>query len=151
MFSKKPAQPRNPAPWSAPRKPAMSGSFSVLGPDTAITGNIAASADLHVDGKVDGDITCTALVQGESSEITGAIQAESARLAGRLKGSITVRELVILKSARIDGDVSYEALTIEQGAQVDGRLAPRGAVRIQDGAKPDTELHLTLASSATPG
>ena len=64
------------------------------------------------------------LVQGESSSISGAVIAESARLSGKVNGSITARELVILKSAQIEGDVHYDALTIEQGAQVDGRFAP---------------------------
>ncbi|HEX8058000.1 MAG TPA: polymer-forming cytoskeletal protein [Novosphingobium sp.] len=116
--------------------------FSVLGADTAIRGDIAASADLHIDGKVEGDITCAALVQGESSEIVGAVTAETARLAGKVRGTITARELVILKSARIEGDVHYDALTIEQGALVDGRLQPRGAKAVAEG-----ETHLTLASS----
>ena len=44
-----------------------------------------------------------------------------------MRGSISARELVILRSARIEGDVTYEALTIEQGAQVDGKFAPRGS------------------------
>jgi len=100
--------------------------FSVLGADTAIKGNVTASADLHLDGKVDGDVTCSSLVQGETGEIVGAVKAENARLAGVVRGSISARELVILKSARIHGDVHYDALTIEQGAQVDGRFAPRG-------------------------
>lgn len=98
--------------------------FSVIGADIRIDGNITASADLHVDGTIDGDIKCTSLVQGESSEVTGAITADSARLAGHVNGSITAKELVILKSARIEGDVHYDALTIEQGAQVEGRFAP---------------------------
>lgn len=100
--------------------------FSVLGADTTIKGDIVASADLHIDGKVEGDISCASLVQGETSTIMGHVRAESARLSGTVHGSITVRELVILKSARIEGDVHYDALTIEQGAQVDGRLSPRG-------------------------
>ena len=98
--------------------------FSVLGADVAIKGNVEASADLHVDGVVEGDIACTSLVQGEASRIEGAIVADGARLSGTVKGTITVRELVILKSARIDGDVHYETLTIEQGANVNGRFAP---------------------------
>ncbi|MBV7265632.1 bactofilin family protein [Erythrobacter ani] len=98
--------------------------FSVIGSDIKIEGNISASADLHVDGSIEGDIKCTSLVQGESSEVSGGITAESARLAGHVSGSITAKELVILKSARIEGDVHYDALTIEQGAQVDGRFAP---------------------------
>ncbi|MFA6218831.1 MAG: polymer-forming cytoskeletal protein [Erythrobacter sp.] len=101
--------------------------FSVLGSDLAIRGDIQASADLHIDGSVEGDIACASLVQGETSTITGAVKAESARLAGTVHGSITARELVILKTAKITGDVFYDALTIEQGAQVEGRFAHRDA------------------------
>lgn len=105
---------------------AASGStFSVIGADVTIRGDVAASSELHVDGSVEGDIECASLVQGESSTITGAVVAESARLAGRVVGSITARDLVVLRSARIEGDVHYDALTIEQGAQVDGRFAHR--------------------------
>ena len=98
--------------------------FSVIGADVVIKGDIAASADLHIDGTIEGDIKCASLVQGEKSSISGAVIAESARLAGKVNGSITARELVILKTAQIEGDVHYDALTIEQGAQVDGRFAP---------------------------
>ncbi|MEP5937648.1 MAG: polymer-forming cytoskeletal protein [Erythrobacter sp.] len=97
--------------------------FSVIGSDVSIKGDVTASADLHVDGKIEGDITCSSLVQGETSNITGGVEAETARLAGTVSGSINVRELVILRSAKIQGDVHYDALTIEQGAQVEGRFA----------------------------
>jgi len=120
---------------------------SVLGADIAIKGDISASAALHIDGKIEGDITCSSLIQGESSEIVGGISAETARLAGKVQGSINTRELVILKTARIQGDVHYDALTIEQGAQVDGRLSPRGATLSPDTPE-NVEGHLTLASSS---
>jgi len=99
--------------------------FSVFGADIRIKGDVHASADLHIDGKVEGDVSCTSLVQGESGEIVGAVKAESARLSGSVRGTITVRDLVVLRTARIQGDVHYDSLTIEQGAQVDGRFAPR--------------------------
>jgi len=98
--------------------------FSVIGSDVSITGDISASVDLHIDGKVDGDIKCASLVQGEASVINGGVTADSARMSGKVVGSITAKELVILKTAKIEGDVHYDALTIEQGAQVDGRFAP---------------------------
>lgn len=100
-----------------------SSTFSVIGSDVMITGNVKASAELHVDGTVEGDIDCASLVQGEASSISGAITAQTTRLAGTVKGSITARELTILKTARIEGDVHYDALTIEQGAHVDGRFS----------------------------
>lgn len=119
MFSKKPAGTRQ------QDKPVASGksTFSVIGADVTIRGDVIASTELHVDGSIEGDIQCASLVQGESSVITGAVTAENARLAGRVVGSITARDLVVLRSARIEGDVHYDALTIEQGAQVDGRFA----------------------------
>lgn len=100
--------------------------FSVIGPDVTIRGDIEASVDLHVDGRVIGDIACASLVQGDGSRIEGEVKAETARFSGEVDGSIEVKNLVVLKSAKITGDVSYETLTIEQGAQVDGRFAPLG-------------------------
>lgn len=122
MFSK------NQAPQRQASANSMGGStFSVFGPDTRIKGDVSASADLHIDGRIEGDVTCTSLVQGEASEITGAVKAETARLSGMVRGTINVRDLVVLRTARIHGDVHYDSLTIEQGAQVDGRFAPRSA------------------------
>lgn len=129
MFSKKSAETAQPAiPQAAPAKSrgkSMGNStFSVFGSDVTIKGDVSASVDLHVDGNVEGDIKCASLVQGESSTIHGAVVADSARMSGKVIGSITAKELVILKSAVIEGDVHYDALTIEQGAQVDGRFSP---------------------------
>jgi cytoskeletal protein CcmA (bactofilin family) len=128
------------------------GTFSVIGTDVVIRGNVSATADLHVDGTVEGDIACASLVQGEASLVAGAIDAGTARLSGRVKGTITVRELVILRSARIEGDVHYETLTIEQGAQVEGRFAADAARAAAPAASPqvlelgnEDEQRLTLA------
>lgn len=120
--------PRTPSSMTKPigsHRPISGSSVSVLGGDTTISGNIKASTDLHVDGRVEGDIACSALVQGDGSEVIGAITAESARIAGHVEGSVTAREVVIMKTARIRGDIVYDTLTIEQGAQLDGRLTPR--------------------------
>lgn len=124
MFSKKPDRPeiktvaRNQSSGGA-------GTFSVIGQDVTIIGNIAATTELHVDGRIDGDIECASLVQGEASTINGAINAETARIAGTVQGSIVARDLVVLASARVDGDVRYDSITIEQGAQVEGKFAHR--------------------------
>lgn len=101
------------------------GAFSILGADIVIRGDIAAQSDLHIDGTIEGDIACAALVQGEASTIRGNIAAKSVRLSGTVHGNIEAAELVILKTARIEGDLRYDALTIEHGARIDGHLARR--------------------------
>lgn len=130
MFSKSRQTPVNGS--SVVSQPARApggqgGHFSVLAADVVIKGNITATVDLHLDGRVEGDVSCATLVQGQGSVIQGAVVAESARLSGAVEGSITVKELVVHASARISGDVSYEKLTIEPGGQVDGRLTHRNA------------------------
>jgi cytoskeletal protein CcmA (bactofilin family) len=112
-----------PAPQSSPQGSAgKRGMFSVIGPDMVITGNVAATADLHIDGRVDGDVHCGNLVQGNDSRINGGVKAESARLGGSIEGSVSVRQLTIERAARITGDVEYESIAIETGASIDGRL-----------------------------
>ena len=96
--------------------------FSVLGPDVTITGNINATADLHIDGRVEGDVNCGSLAQGGDSQIFGSVTAEVARLAGSIEGTVRVKTLTVERSARITGDVEYENITIENGGNIDGRL-----------------------------
>ena len=123
MFSKKPESTE----WQSGSSTMAGSTFSVLGPDIAINGDLSAKVDLHLDGRVNGDISCAALIQGEASEVKGSVVADSARVAGKIAGSITAGALVILKTARIEGDVTYGTLTIEEGAQVDGKFTPRAA------------------------
>ena len=128
MFSKKTETPAPPMARPAASRAVGNPTFSIFGSDTAIQGDIASASDLHIDGKVDGDIRCAGLVQGETSEIAGSIVAKSAKLAGAIDGTIEADELVILKTARIRGDIIYNTLSIEPGAQVEGRFsASRGS------------------------
>ena len=121
MFSKKPEQsPTNGRPRAGGPDRAT---FSVIAADVVFRGDIEATADLYVDGALEGDVACASLVQGEGGRIDGDITAASARLAGTVVGTINARELVILKTARIEGEVHYEAMTIERGAVVKGRCA----------------------------
>jgi cytoskeletal protein CcmA (bactofilin family) len=117
--------------------------FSVIGPDVVITGNISATADLHIDGRIDGDVTCSSVVQGTDSRITGSVRADVARLAGSIEGAVSVRQLTVERAARIAGDVEYETISIENGASIDGRLKHLSADsrgRVAHTTSPDISL-----------
>nr|WP_315384572.1 polymer-forming cytoskeletal protein [uncultured Sphingomonas sp.] len=101
---------------------ARRGQFSVLGADIVITGNLVATSDLHIDGRIEGDVRCGSLVQGAESQIFGRVEAEDARLAGSVEGSVRARQLTIERTARVTGDVEYETIMVEQGGHIDGRL-----------------------------
>jgi len=103
--------------------------FSVIASDVEIVGNLSARVDLHIDGKVQGDVTCGNLVQGEGSFIAGKVTADSAKLSGHVEGSIEANDLVIESSARIKGDVVYSNLTIAPGGQIEGKLSHKSAAK----------------------
>lgn len=98
------------------------GMFSVLGADVVITGNVTAAADLHIDGRVEGDVKCGNLAQGTDSQIYGSVTAETARIAGTIEGAVRIKQLTVERSARIVGDVEYQTITIEIGGHVEGRM-----------------------------
>ena len=125
MFSKSKPSPET-APTASQRNHNSvrnSGhTFSIIASDVEITGNLNARVDLHIDGKIQGDVVCGNLVQGEGSIIAGKVVAESAKLSGQVEGSIEATDLVIEASARIMGDVLYTNLTIAPGGQVEGKF-----------------------------
>jgi cytoskeletal protein CcmA (bactofilin family) len=129
MFSKsKPQQETGQLAASPQIRNSVRGSghtFSIIASDVEIVGNLSAKVDLHIDGKVQGDVSCGSLVQGEGSVINGKVVAESARLSGKVDGSIEATELIIEASARVTGDVVYQNLTIAPGGQVDGKFKHR--------------------------
>lgn len=114
--------------------------FSIIASDVEIVGNVNARVDLHIDGKVQGDVTCGSLVQGEGSLISGKVVAASARLSGQVEGSIEAVELVIEASARISGDVTYENLTIAPGGQVEGKFKHKSAGGVPNISRTTVEI-----------
>jgi cytoskeletal protein CcmA (bactofilin family) len=128
-------------------KPARSGppGLSFIGPEVLVSGDLATDAQLHVDGRIDGNVRCRQLVQGEAGIIAGNIQADEARLAGTIEGQVNVRTLFVAASARIMGDIAYETISIDAGAQLEGRLARRAAL-----GEDETPLIATPVSF-TPG
>ena len=106
--------------------------LSFIGPEVLVSGDLATDAQLHVDGRIDGNVRCSQLVQGEAGIIAGNIQAEEARIAGTVEGKVNVRTLFVEASARIMGDIAYETISIDAGAELEGRLARRAALAVDE-------------------
>lgn len=107
-----------------PARPAgKGGGLSFIGPDVVVSGNLAGTGQLHVDGRVDGDVRCETLIQGDGGTITGHIIADTAHLAGLVDGTVKARLVTLEPTARVTGDVTYETLSIAAGAAIEGRLS----------------------------
>ncbi|TAG59479.1 MAG: polymer-forming cytoskeletal protein [Cytophagales bacterium] len=100
---------------------AMS-SNNIIGKGTLIKGDINASSNIRIDGKIIGNIFAKSkVVIGESGEIDGNINSNQAEISGFISGDIEVLELVILHaSANIKGNIITNKLIIESGAIFNG-------------------------------
>ena len=111
-------------------RPSRSGppGLSFIGPEVLVSGDLATDGQLHIDGRIDGNVRCSQLVQGEAGIIAGNIHSDEARIAGTVEGQVNVRTLFVEATARIMGDIAYETISIDAGAQLEGRLARRAAL-----------------------
>jgi cytoskeletal protein CcmA (bactofilin family) len=110
--------------FSKPNKPPVLNrtSPSIIGTNCSLAGDITSDGEVHVDGKVVGDVRCATLVIGEEGGVTGEINAETVRVLGAVTGQITASAVELAKTARIKGDITHETLSVEAGAFVEGRF-----------------------------
>lgn len=104
------------------RDRAERGQMSVIGADIIITGNIEASVDLHIEGRVHGDVRCATLILGESSSVNGKIFADRVRVSGAVDGAIETKDLAVEATARVTGDITYDRLRVANGGVVEGQM-----------------------------
>jgi cytoskeletal protein CcmA (bactofilin family) len=96
--------------------------MSVIGADILVTGDIEAEIDLHIEGRVLGNVRCATLILGERSSITGNVVAERVRVSGIVEGGIETTDLAIEAAARVKGDVTYSRLRVANGGIIQGTM-----------------------------
>ena len=95
----------------------------IISAGTKIHGNITDGEIIHIDGKLEGDISCKELIIGTSGSIKGNIVAKTVELYGELNGSIKAESLFIASSAKFFGDSVYKTIAIEPGAVLIGQCS----------------------------
>lgn len=93
-----------------------------------VTGEISASEDLVIDGKVTGTIRVPghAIVIGPTAEIKADVLARIVEIHGHVNASIVASERAILRAgSTIEGRVVSPRLVVEEGAIVNGQLDSR--------------------------
>jgi cytoskeletal protein CcmA (bactofilin family) len=98
---------------------------------TSIEGNVHSEGDFRVDGEIVGNISISGkLVIGEKGRVKGEVKCGSARVSGKLEGTMVVEDLLNLEaSARAEGDIFTVKLAIEPGAEFSGSCKMGAVVR----------------------
>ncbi|HMP71874.1 MAG TPA: polymer-forming cytoskeletal protein [Kiritimatiellia bacterium] len=96
---------------------------STIAADVEITGTLKSSGSIHLHGKLDGELVCSAdAVIGKSAVVKGNIQVNSVVIEGTINGNVTAKDKIDMKStAKILGDIVAKRLSVEDGVTFIGR------------------------------
>ncbi len=97
------------------------GAPSLLGPDLVVEGRLSGAGEVHVDGRVIGEVRLGRLTLGETGFIEGTIEAEHVDIRGRVVGKIQAMNVRIAASAHVEADITHQQLSMEAGAFFQGR------------------------------
>lgn len=102
----------------------LSNSSTQIMKGTTVDGNIETFGNVRVEGKIIGNIKSKSKIAlGESSYVEGNIISQNAEIAGEVKGTVDVTEVLTLKAtAVIKGDIVTGKLVVEAGAVWNGTI-----------------------------
>ncbi len=98
---------------------------SLLSPELIIDGGISGQGELHLDGRVRGDVQVDRLTVSEAATVEGSISSGQVDIRGRVIGSISGDTIRLAATAHVEGDIVYDQLSVEPGAYLDGRCSRR--------------------------
>ena len=112
--------------------------INIITDGTVIKGDIIASGDFRLDGKLEGNIQLNGkLVIGDSGLVNGNVLCQNANIIGTVNGNLSVKELLSLhSSARVRGDILINKLSIEPGAAFSGKCRMIDEVKAQHEEQP---------------
>ena len=101
---------------------------SLIGQQTEIKGDINFTGGLHIDGKIEGNITAaessgSVLTLSDQGSIQGDVRVPNVILNGLVRGNVYAEEHIELAlNARVIGNVYYNLIEMAMGAEVNGSL-----------------------------
>jgi cytoskeletal protein CcmA (bactofilin family) len=96
----------------------------LVGKEISLTGEIRSCDTLVVEGTVEAELNGTQILDIQQSGLfKGSATVDTAEIAGRFEGKLTVRErLHVHASGHIHGEIKYKNLEIDSGGRIGGTL-----------------------------
>lgn len=96
---------------------------TIIGQGAKLEGTVVSAGSLRIDGQIKGQVNADGDVMlSPQSQVEADIRAQNVSVAGRFKGSITVKgRAEIARGGRVDGNITTKTLVIEEGAIFQGQ------------------------------
>jgi cytoskeletal protein CcmA (bactofilin family) len=131
-----------PAPARGGRGASRNRGPSIIAADLLIVGNVTTEGELHVDGRIDGDVEGRSVTIGESGYVDGHVETREITVHGIVRGSIRARKVHLANGCRVVADIVHDVIAIDSGASFEGHCR-RAADQEAGAPAPGDELPLT--------
>lgn len=117
-------------PGATPRTDTVDGKKLLVGYGISLTGEIAPSDLLLVEGEINGKLNDSKLLEiNETGKFIGEALVEVAQISGLFEGTLTVRDrLVINPTGRVSGLIRYARIEILAGGTISGDIQVVAAI-----------------------
>ena len=123
-----------------PEKRQAGGELSLIGSGTLVEGKVMTEGSIRIDGTMVGDVIAKAdAAIGPLGALDGKLSAKNITLAGKVKGTITASEKLILESKSVlHGDIVASKLVVDEGAVFDGHCKMSAETPVKPKPQPGT-------------
>ena len=96
---------------------------NILASGIEIVGSITFQHDMHIDGKIDGEIQSQTgkVTIGTTADIKGNIHAGEVNVYGHVEGNVRSEKCRLGGEAVVNGDITTRVLSMDEGAKLSGR------------------------------
>ena len=123
LTNRKSRSSQSPLPAATAQKAASRGPdllLTVVDQTFTITGDLQSSGELHVKGRIRGNIHCQAIIVAEEGSVEGGILANHVLIQGRTKGFIRATHIELGPTASVESDLFHATLIVHDGALFEG-------------------------------
>jgi len=103
-----------PAPLQAPP--------SIISANTEMTGSIATGDEMHIYGKIKGDVRAAAITVCAGAVVTGDLLAETIVIDGAVEGRLEAQHVLLRAGAMVKGEIMHGSLGIDTAAVFEGTI-----------------------------
>ncbi|HUF47492.1 MAG TPA: polymer-forming cytoskeletal protein [Vicinamibacterales bacterium] len=99
-----------------------------FGSTIVLTGELRASEDVTIEGRVEGDVVCegAAVTLAAGAVVRGDVIARDITVFGRADGQLVATDVVDIRAGAVmSGQVVSARVILQEGATFNGRVAPQ--------------------------
>jgi cytoskeletal protein CcmA (bactofilin family) len=95
---------------------------SIISAHTEMTGSITTTDELHVHGKIKGDVRAAAITVCAGGAVHGDLIAETILIDGAVEGRMEAQHVLLRAGAVVTGEIVHGSLGVDTAAVFEGTI-----------------------------